>query len=259
MRVIQADMYRLFRSKVFWITEILLMAFIFLTILFEQIGNVGVDVTISDEATAIQEAIQQIEWTSDVTMMMMSQVASTLIIMSLPMLVMIVGHDLTRKTYKNILTTGVSRLNYFLSKFLVFMLLLLIQCVIFYGVAFITSGVKNGFGEIDGEFWKTFLKMIGYQYVNMLAIFAVATFTLYLFMSNVWAVIVAFVFPTLISITYLILKWDAFKYVNFQTNIDQASMLVTQNNFMLQSLSATVLIICSVLLFAYLMFKRKSL
>lgn len=106
IKAIQADFYRLLRSKGYWITQVAMLAFLTLTVYLQAIGGVGINTESPQEALSAVEAMQAMTWTSEVSLTLVTSMASMLIYFCLPLFVMIIGHDLTRKTYKNILTTG---------------------------------------------------------------------------------------------------------------------------------------------------------
>ncbi|WP_124057828.1 ABC transporter permease subunit [Vaginisenegalia massiliensis] len=257
LNAIRADFYRLIRSRGFIINQILLFSILILTIVTKATGSIGVKV--SDSNLPQTNPLDHLQWTSPVSAQAASGIASFLIYFGLPLFIIIVGHDLTKKTYKNILTNGLSRWQYFLSKFGVFLFMLLLQFIFYYGCIMITAGVRTGFGQLDQVFWAKLASTIAFQYLNLLAIFSIAMLILYLFFSNVGAVIASVVIPIVMSITYLIYKNELISHFNFQPNIDSAWGLKFASPTYLQSCLAcvAVILICNSL--SYLIFKKKAL
>lgn len=258
-KAIQADFFRLLRSKGYHITQLIMIIFVALTIIFEATGRAGVSDATPEQAMAAMEAMKQMTWTSDVSLMMASSQVSMLTFFCLPLFVMIIGHDLSRETYKNIVTVGVSRWQFFASKFVVFMVMMALQFIIYYVLVFFIAGIKTGFGDLDIEFWKTFGAIVGFQYINMLAIFSIATITLYLLFSNVSAVITAVIIPMALTLLKMFVKWEIFNYSNFQINMDQAPQIEMGTQMFNYSILSALTTIVIALMISYFIFKKKPL
>lgn len=259
IKAIQADFYRLLRSKGYWITQIAMLAFLTLTVYLQAIGGVGINTESPQEALSAVEAMQAMTWTSEVSLTLVTSMASMLIYFCLPLFVMIIGHDLTRKTYKNILTTGLSRISFFLSKFVVFMVIMACQFLLFYGWVCLIAGIKNGFGNLDADFVQHIFMTMGYQYLNMLAIFAISTLVMYLLYSNVSVVMATVILPLVLTITQMFLKWKVLDYINFQTNIDQAFQIEASSELFRNTMLGSLATIGLSLVIASYLFKKKSL
>lgn len=252
---IKADLYRLFKSPGFYITLLFLSIVQILSILTESIGSVN----INNPETSGQTILEGVKWTADYSAQAISHMSSILIYFGLPIFIIIIGFDLSRKTYKNIITIGITRSQYFLSKFIVFALAFLLELIFYYAVCILAGGIKNGWGNLNGDFQLHLLQVIGLQYINMLAIFSIATVTVYSLFSGVGAVITAVVIPLAITIISLVTKNEWFNYIAFQLNSDTAWLVNMnevhwQNNFLY---SISTMLLSNFI--AYCIFKKKTL
>lgn len=224
---VKADFYRLFHSKGFYITQVALLLLVVMDVLTES-KMVAFSININGSAGSAPEAAEVV-WTGANALVQSSQGLSTLMYLILPLFVITIGYDLTRKTYKNLLTSGVSRIQFFVSKYLVFLFMCLMQFVIYYGVTFVVASSLHGMGTVDGELVIRFLRTFGVQFICMQGVFIFAVIVMNLFCSNVAAVLTVFMFPILLAavstLTVNVLKvkqMDWIKYLNFQGNMDAA-------------------------------------
>lgn len=102
IHTIQADFYRLFRSKGFWITEFILFV---LMLLGATIGATG-------HLMSVQPAPPEIPthgWNGMEALINASNNGSNLVFLCIILTCLVLGVDLIGKLYKNSLTVGVSR------------------------------------------------------------------------------------------------------------------------------------------------------
>lgn len=257
INTIRADFYRLFHSKGFFITQFLLIAVVVLSVSMEALGSVGLNV---GDISSPQDSFALQQWTSATTLTAMSSMASFLLYFCLPLFVMTIGFDLSRQTYKNVLTSGISRGHFFLSKQVTFLVMSLMQLIFYYGSAFLTAWAKNGLGTFEADYLTNFIRMFGIQFLCLNAIFSIGMLLLYLTFSNVAAVLAVVVSPLLIAAGTLALsKYDWLTYFNFQSLIDSAWIHAVPEYFWLKTAltAAGTVLICSVL--SYEIFKKKEL
>lgn len=249
---IKADFYRLFRSRGFIINQILLITVLVLSILGKAVGNNGVHPNVQDQMISTV-------WTSDFASQIVSSMTSFLLYFGLPLLVIIVGYDLTHKTYKNILTNGISRLNYFTSKYFILLLALASQVIFFYATTILTTGILYGFGKLNSEFWQNLSRTMLLQYLCIIAIFSIAIIVLFLTNSNVGAVIATITIPIAISIAHVFIELSFLKHFDFQANMDGAWYIqATSSEYTSYLLAAFVTSLIAYCI-AYSIFKKKAL
>lgn len=110
LHTIHADFYRLFRSKGFWISEIILALNIISGVLLGGTGHVGVE-------TGAKQAVQSASsWTGVGSLINYSSSISMTVLFTLIVVSIILGVDLAQKLYKNNLTSGISRSGFFFAK-----------------------------------------------------------------------------------------------------------------------------------------------
>ena len=153
---IQADFYRLFRSKGFWITETLFITTLLLGVFYGVIGNVGVHT----DTKALEKLGDNGGWTGFEAITKTSDNFSNTIIFTIILVVLLIGIDLTQKLYKNSITSGISRTEFYLSKFFVLASLIVLQLILTYS-SFIPATLINGIGTAPKHFLSNFLITIG--------------------------------------------------------------------------------------------------
>ena len=116
IHTIQADFYRLFRSKGFWITEFILFLLMLMGAVF---GATGQLMAIQTEEPDIP--IQG--WNGIQALINASSQGSNLVFLCIVLACLVLGVDLIGKLYKNNLTVGVSRTEFSLPKPLYWLLL----------------------------------------------------------------------------------------------------------------------------------------
>lgn len=246
INTLKADFYRLFRSKAFWITNLAHIIFIQAAIFMSATGGVGVQ-----EGSPTQEHIAR---TSAEQIVFVSSSFSMIEIFIIVFLAIILGNELSQKLYKNTLTAGQSRSQFFISKYIVILFLAALEFIIFYVVTFVENAIFNGVGEVTNELLITFLKTVSVQYLCALVWISIVSFVLYLTHSNVAGLVAFFAGTTIMSIPKLIFpKVEWLNYLNFSV-----SMLSTNEAFLKTTLLSVILIIVFSI-FSLQIFKRKDL
>ena len=249
IHTIQADFYRLFRSKGFWITEFILFV---LMLLGATIGATG-------HLMSVQTAPPETPthgWNGIEALINVSNNGSNLVFLCIILVCLVLGVDLIGKLYKNSLTVGVSRTEFFLAKFFVLASIALLQLIASLVIAFIPATILNGFGTMPDGFIGNLLITISLQFLCLLAWLSIVSFILYVshsylavfigyLVSSILLSMPMLVFPDIEILRYLILD---FAYT------------MTSNS---QSILYTIMVCVSVILFFSLssltVFKKKSL
>ena len=249
IHTIQADFYRLFRSKGFWITEFILFS---LMLMGASIGATGHLMAIQTE----EPEIPTHGWDGVQALINASSQGSNLVFLCIILTCLVLGVDLIGKLYKNSLTVGVSRTEFFLAKAFVVACIALLQLIISLVIAFIPATILNGFGTMPDGFIGNLLITISLQFLCLLAWLSIVSFILYVshsylavfigyLVSSIILSMPMLVFPDIEILRYLILE---FAYA------------MTSNN---QSILYTITVCVSVILFFSLssltVFKKKSL
>jgi len=172
IHTIQADFYRLFRSKGFWITEIILFS---LMLMGASIGATGHLMAIQTE----EPEIPTHGWDGVQALINASSQGSNLVFLCIILTCLVLGVDLIGKLYKNSLTVGVSRTEFFLAKSFVVACIALLQLIISLVIAFIPATILNGFGTMPDGFIGNLLITISLQFLCLLAWLSIVSFILY--------------------------------------------------------------------------------
>lgn len=174
LHTIHADFYRLFRSKGFWISEILLALNIISGVLLGSTGHVGVE-------TGAKQAVKSASsWTGVGSLINYSSSISMTVLFTLIVVSIILGVDLAQKLYKNNLTSGISRSGFFFAKATVIVAITLGQLLLSYGLAFFLGTLCHGLGTVPDHFVRNFALTFLLQFLCNLAWVSLTTVALYL-------------------------------------------------------------------------------
>ena len=257
INTIRADFYRLFRSWGFWITQAVLIMAVVGSILAQSSGKIGISVSTS---TATTEALgYKVVWNGVQTLNIMSTMSTLLTYLCLSLFIITIGYDLSRGLLKNLLTSGVSRAQFFFSKYLVFLAVILVQFVFYYGLSFITASLLHGVGKAPSDFWGNFLGAFIMQFLFIQADFAIGLLTLYLTYSTVWPVLATIVVPMIIGMLGVFigsLHWMTHS-LDFQGNMALAMSLSHGDIAKLVPTAFAVILVLAGL--AYWSFMKKDL
>ena len=250
IHTIQADFYRLFRSKGFWITEFILFA---LMLMGATIGATGHLMSVN---TTPETEFPTKGWDGVQALINASSNGSNLVFLCIVLACLVLGVDLIGKLYKNNLTVGVSRTEFFLAKTFVLASIAFLQLIVSLVIAFIPATILNGFGTMPDGFIGNLLITISLQFLCLLAWLSIVSFILYLTHSYL-AVFIGYLISSIILSTPMLLFPDIeiLRYL-----ILEFAYAMTTNN---QSILYTITVCVSVILFFSLssltVFKKKSL
>ena len=249
IHTIQADFYRLFRSKGFWITEFILFVLMLMGATIGATGHLmAVDTTPPETPTHGWDGVQALINTSSN--------GSNLVFLCIVLACLFLGVDLIGKLYKNSLTVGVSRTEFFLAKFFVLASIALLQLIASLVIAFIPATILNGFGTMPDGFIGNLLITISLQFLCLLAWLSIVSFILYLTHSYL-AVFIGYLISSIILSTPMLLFPDIeiLRYL-----ILDFAYAMTSNS---QSILYTITVCVTVILFfsfsGLIIFKKKSL
>ena len=197
IHTIQADFYRLFRSKGFWITEFILFVLMLMGAVFGATGHL---MAINTE----EPEIPTHGWDGVQALINASSQGSNLVFLCIVLTCLVLGVDLIGKLYKNSLTVGVSRTEFFFAKSFVLASIALLQLIASLVIAFVPSTLLNGLGTIPDGFVTNLLLMIFLQFLCLLAWLSIISFILYLTHSYLAVFIGYLVSSILLSMPMLI-------------------------------------------------------
>ena len=250
IHTIQADFYRLFRSKGFWITEFILFV---LMLMGATIGATGHLMSVN---TTPETEFPTKGWDGVQALINASSNGSNLVFLCIVLACLVLGVDLIGKLYKNNLTVGVSRTEFFLAKAFVLASIAFLQLILSLVIAFIPATILNGFGTMPDGFIGNLLITISLQFLCLLAWLSIVSFILYVSHSYL-AVFIGYLISSIILSTPMLVFPDIeiLRYL-----ILDFAYAMTSNS---QSILYTITVCVSVILFFSLssltVFKKKSL
>lgn len=250
IHTIQADFYRLFRSKGFWITEFILFA---LMLMGATIGATGHLMSVN---TTPETEFPTKGWDGVQALINASSNGSNLVFLCIVLACLVLGVDLIGKLYKNNLTVGVSRTEFFLAKTFVLASIAFLQLIVSLVIAFIPATILNGFGTMPDGFIGNLLITISLQFLCLLAWLSIVSFILYLthsylavfigyLISSIVLSMPMLVFPDIEILRYLIL--------------DFAYAMTADSQSVLYTITVCIAIILFFSFSGLTVFKKKSL
>ena len=249
IHTIQADFYRLFRSKGFWITEIVLFA---LMLMGATIGATGHLMAIQTEEPDIPTQ----GWNGVQALINASSQGSNLVFLCIVLACLVLGVDLIGKLYKNNLTVGVSRSEFFLAKSFVLASIALMQILVSLVIAFIPASLLNGFGTMPEGFIGNLLLTIALQFLCLLAWLSIISFILYVTHSYLAVFIGYLITSILLSMPMLIFPdIEILRYLS----LNVAYAMTAYSQAVLYTIIVTVTIIIFFTISGLAVFKKKSL
>ena len=251
IHTIQADFYRLFRSKGFWITEIVLFA---LMLMGATIGATGHLMSVN--TTPPESEIPTQGWNGVQALINASSQGSNLVFLCIILACLVLGVDLIGKLYKNSLTVGVSRTEFFLAKSVVLASIALMQILISLVIAFVPATILNGVGSMPEGFIGNLLLTIGLQFLCLLAWLSIISFILYVTHSYL-AVFIGYLISSILLSTPMLIFPDIeiLRYLS----LNVAYAMTAYSQAVLYTVIVTVTVILFFIISGLAVFKKKSL
>ena len=249
IHTIQADFYRLFRSKGFWITEFILFVLLLMGATIGATGHLmSVNTTPPETPTH--------GWNGIEALINASNNGSNLVFLCIILVCLVLGVDLIGKLYKNSLTVGVSRTEYFLAKSFVLASIALLQLIASLVIAFIPATLLNGIGTMPDGFATNLLLTIFLQFLCLLAWLSIVSFILYVSHSYLAVFIGYLVSSILLSIPILVFPdIEILRYLI----LDFAYAMTTNSQAILYTITVCVTVILFFSFSGLIIFKKKSL
>lgn len=224
---IKADLFRLRKSKSIVIMSVVILLFIGILISTKSLGTVGV---LNEQTMSSLDGFKETVWTADVTATAMLSQITILMYFLIVIPVVVIGADFKNKSYKNVITTGISRTQYFIAKALTILIASFIFSVLFISISTILAGLLNGWGNIFemqfcGHLLKIFIMKFFFVYATLLigVVFACLT-------QNTIVMALSIIFVPII-IQFLILMFnlgDTFiKYLDLSSATSVVGVLTT--------------------------------
>ncbi|GFH43417.1 hypothetical protein Hs30E_19680 [Lactococcus hodotermopsidis] len=210
LNLIKSDFYRLMRSKGFYITVIveILITLAFFYLLTADISSSG---TVKIEQTS-GGLIQSLKG----TMSGMGSATTQISYFAISLFVILVGHEFSMQTFKNSLTSGISKTSFVLGKYVTTLLAFMLIAATMFVTYFLAGMMK--FGSGDTNIPKLLGEMVFMTIGNGLILsilFAIAMLILVVTHSSVAAIAFAIIYPAVIPTVLFVVKVDVLKYLSF--------------------------------------------
>ena len=181
---------------------------------------------------------------------------SNLVFLCIVLACLVLGVDLIGKLYKNNLTVGVSRTEFFLAKAFVLASIAFLQLILSLVIAFIPATILNGFGTMPDGFIGNLLITISLQFLCLLAWLSIVSFILYVSHSYLAVFVGYLVSSILLSMPMLVFPdIEILRYLI----LDFAYAMTTNSQAILYTISVCVTVILFFSLSGLTIFKKKSL
>ena len=253
IRLMKADIYRLLRTKGFYITMILVVAYAAMMVLSQSVGSVGVNIPDLVDASTVQ-------WNLKNAVQLTALSSSFLVYFLIGLFVIIFGYEFSQRTYKNSLTSGQSRLSFVVSKYLIQLLFFVLASILYFGGASVVAAVKYGVGDTAmGTFiWETLILSVSVSLVISI-IFSLASLILVSTNSTVLAAVFVVIYPIAIQIIAMVTKFEDLKYVDFFGLAQQLGIGALSAKELLPYIGINVVIILFALLGSTFVIRKKEL
>lgn len=212
IRLMKADMYRLLHTKGFYVTLIGTILFSIVNVLSQSVGSVGVS---NETGKDILQA-SEIQWNLKLAVQFSTFSSAFLVYFLIGIFVILLGYEFSQKTYKNSLTSGVSRLTFIVSKYLIQVFAFTLISISFYTSAAITAYVKYGIGttKMVSFIWETLILAIATSLL-ISVVFSLSSVILTATQSTVISAVFVVIYPLCIQLLTLLTKADFLKYFDF--------------------------------------------
>lgn len=210
LRLLQADFYRLTRTKSIYIIIALFTLLFIYSALTETVGTIGV----TNEA--VSTAKQGIEWDFKIAMQFFILGACLLIYCFIIYYVHIFSMEFSNHTYKNIFMTGTSRSTFLMSKLTsLFLSIFMSTTVIFGAVAGVCLIYYGKPEQLPNDYLLSTFQFIAGLSLCIMVYYVVASFLQLLFHNVIPAIIFIVLAPIVVQVLQVLQDWQWLKYVDY--------------------------------------------
>lgn len=186
--------------------------------------------------------------------------SSFLLYIFIALVVILVGYEFSQHTYKNSLITGISRLQFVLSKYLMLLIDLCLCMVLFYGSAVVYALLQGArLGTSVGTLWRQGLLLGGTITFFMSVVFALAILVLLASGSLVICTVFAVVWPLFISLINSFVDWHWLTYLDFLSSSMKITLGLISSSDQWRYLGVSVGLLVFAILGATVLIQRREL
>lgn len=208
---IRADGYRQLHSMGIYV--VLLITVIFSTLITsgQSVGGIMIN---ADSAS--MNELSEGNW-SILTGLKSATLSSTVLLyLYIAIFIIVIGHEFSQKTYKNTLVSGISRLQFILSKYVMILLDVFVMTLCYFLAALITGKVMNrSWGVEIVEVIRNLGEMTLVIGFFISVIFSIGVILLVLSNSIVISAVFIVLWPILIALVAMMTTWKWLKYFDF--------------------------------------------
>ncbi|WP_143463566.1 ABC transporter permease [Levilactobacillus enshiensis] len=250
---IKADSYRQLHT---WGSYIVLALTVLLSVLitvYESTGGIMI------KAATMQE-FESSKWTVMTGLKSATLSSTMLVYIDIALFVIVIGQEFSKKTYKNTLISGISRLGFILGKFFTMLLDILFLTLIFYGVVVLSSLMA---GRAGGASLMSLVRTLGLMTVTISffisVIFSIGVIVLVLMDSVVIATVFMALWPILIAILVSFTNWHWLKYIDFTGVAQQITLGALKVDALWPYIGVSVGVLILTIVGAAMVIQRKEL
>lgn len=224
IRLMKADFYRLFHSKGFYLILLTTIG-VAGVIVASNFISIAVGITNEETSGAIDTVLttyKTMKWNPELALKGSLSVSPILNYLFIGFFITISGYEFSQKTYKNTLTSGVSRITFILSKYFTQLLSVLLGTALYLGSTVIFSLIKFGITDVNIV---ELLKNAGFATLSLAfcisVILSLANILLISFTSSVLPTAFIVIYPFLIQIIGLVTNWSGIQYFDLLSTVQR--------------------------------------
>jgi len=253
LRLMQADFYRLTRTKSVYIILSLFISLFIIATLTETVGTIGV----TNEQ--VNKATNATAWDFISAMKYFTVTACILIYCFIVYYINIFSIEFSNRTYKNILMAGTSRSAYLFSKLLMLFLMIISTTVIIYLIITLVCFFYYGKpADLPDNYLMSTLQFIVGLSLCIMVYYILASFLQILFNSIVAAIIFIVLAPLAVQILQVIQGWDWLKYIDYLSLTQSFGLGAIQGADLLPYIYINGVIIVVAIALSIILLKRKE-
>ena len=253
LRLMQADFYRLTRTKSVYIILSLFISLFIVSTLTETVGTIGVT---NEQVNAATNATA---WDFILAMKYFTVTACILIYCFIVYYINIFSIEFSNRTYKNILMAGTSRSAYLFSKLSMLFLMIISTTIIIYFIITLVCFFYYGKpADLPDNYLMSTLQFIVGLSLCIMVYYILASFLQILFNSIVAAIIFIVLAPLAVQILQVIQGWDWLKYIDYLSLTQLFGLGAIQGADLLPYIYINGVIVVVAIALSIILLKRKE-